>query len=506
MKEYDDVWTKEGSITMKLKRLLDALWMYEFEGDSAISIQSVEMDSRLVKQGSLFICIEGYTTDGHEYIEQAVENGAVAIVAQKEVKQTSVPVIYVPDTKRAMAIIANTFYGHPTKQMKLIGVTGTNGKTTVTNMIDTILNDHHHRTGLIGTIEMRIADEVLETKNTTPESITLQQVFAKMVEKNVDTAIMEVSSHALDLGRVRGCDFDIAVFTNLTQDHLDYHHTMEEYQQAKGLLFSQLGNTYDGEKKVAVLNVDDPASKVYEKMTAAHVLTYGIDQEADVRATNIQMTVKGTTFDVSTPFGQQQVSIKLIGKFNVYNTLAAIAATLSYGLPLSDIVVSLENIKGVSGRFEVVDEETPYTVIVDYAHTPDSLLNVLKTARQIVRGQLFVVVGCGGDRDRTKRPKMARIAVKEADVRIFTSDNPRTENPEQILRDMEAGVVGEEYTTIVNRKKAIFRAVHLAQPGDVIIIAGKGHEDYQIIGKEVHHFDDREVASAAIKEKTNANN
>ncbi|HSH23936.1 MAG TPA: UDP-N-acetylmuramoyl-L-alanyl-D-glutamate--2,6-diaminopimelate ligase, partial [Massilibacterium sp.] len=303
----------------------------------------------------------------------------------------------------------------------------------------------------------------------------------------------------------RGCDFDIAVFTNLTQDHLDYHQTMEEYEKAKGLLFSQLGNTYGKKRKVAILNADDPVSKTYAKQTTAHILTYGIEHGADIQATNIKMDAKGTTFDVVTPFGNGFVTLKLIGQFNIYNALAAIATTLSYGIPLENILSSLEEMKGVSGRFEVVDEHTPYTVIVDYAHTPDSLLNVLQTTREIVSGRSIVVVGCGGDRDRTKRPKMAQIAVKEADVRIFTSDNPRTEDPVQILKDMESGVEGEDYTTIVNRKEAIFHAVNIAEEGDVIVIAGKGHEDYQIIGSDVIHFDDREVARDAIKEKENGN-
>lgn len=496
---------EEGLIEMKLKQLLNALWIYRYEGNKDnIDIQSVEMDSRLVTKGSAFICIEGYNTDGHQYVKQAIRNGAVLIVAEKEVK-SSVPVVYVSDTKRAMAVIANTFYHHPTQALNLIGVTGTNGKTTVTNMIHTIITNQKIKTGLIGTIEMKIGDKVFETKNTTPESLLLQKAFAKMVDEHVETAIMEVSSHALDLGRVRGCDFDIAVFTNLTQDHLDYHQTMEEYEKAKGLLFSQLGNTYGKKRKVAILNADDPVSKTYAKQTTAHILTYGIEHGADIQATNIKMDAKGTTFDVVTPFGNGFVTLKLIGQFNIYNALAAIATTLSYGIPLENILSSLEEMKGVSGRFEVVDEHTPYTVIVDYAHTPDSLLNVLQTTREIVSGRSIVVVGCGGDRDRTKRPKMAQIAVKEADVRIFTSDNPRTEDPVQILKDMESGVEGEDYTTIVNRKEAIFHAVNIAEEGDVIVIAGKGHEDYQIIGSDVIHFDDREVARDAIKEKENGN-
>lgn len=486
---------------MRLQELLQHLHPFlPFTGENP-KITSIENDNRKVQSGSLFICIKGYTVDGHDYAESAVHNGAVAVLAERPLS-LHVPVIVVKDTNRAMAVLADAFYGHPTKHFHLIGITGTNGKTTTSHLIEKILRDAGKKTGLIGTMYTKIGDKQFDTKNTTPESLTLQKTFKQMVDAQVDAAVMEVSSHALDMGRVHGCDYNVAVFTNLTQDHLDYHHTMEEYKRAKELLFSQLGNTYNLEApKFAVLNVDDPASQTYMKSTAAHTVTYGIDHPADVRAKSINMTASGTTFTLVIPGGEYPVKIQLIGKFSVYNVLASIAATLVSGIAPLSIIHSIESVKGVAGRFELVNAGQHFTVVVDYSHTPDSLENVLKTVRQFAKERIFVVVGCGGDRDRTKRPIMAKIACQYATDPIFTSDNPRSENPISILKEMEAGVTGEKYAVIPDRKEAIQRAVNSAGSGDVILIAGKGHETYQIIGSEVHDFDDRVVAKEAILEK-----
>jgi UDP-N-acetylmuramoyl-L-alanyl-D-glutamate--2,6-diaminopimelate ligase len=348
----------------------------------------------------------------------------------------------------------------------------------------------------------KIADEILETKNTTPESLTLQKTFKRMVDARVEAAVMEVSSHALDLGRVHGCDYNVAVFTNLTQDHLDYHHTMDEYKQAKSLLFSQLGNIFDEKHpKFAILNADDLASETYKKSTAAHVVTYGIDQEADIKAIDIEMTSSGTKFMLKAMGQEFPMKIQLIGKFSIYNVLASVAASLVSGISIEQIIRSIENVKGVAGRVELVNAGQNFTVIVDYAHTPDSLENVLKTIQQFAKRKIFVVVGCGGDRDRTKRPLMAKIACQYATDPIFTSDNPRSEDPLAILREMEEGVHSENFLVIPDRKEAIATAVQNASEGDVILIAGKGHETYQIIGKQVHDFDDRLVAQEAIMGK-----
>ncbi|MDQ0231273.1 UDP-N-acetylmuramoyl-L-alanyl-D-glutamate--2,6-diaminopimelate ligase [Metabacillus malikii] len=484
---------------MKLDKLLTYIYEQHSEPVENPTITSIEMDHREVKRGSLFICIEGYTVDGHQFAAEAVEKGAVAILAEKQI-DVNVPVVIVKDTKRTMALLADAFYGQPTHNLHLIGVTGTNGKTTTTHIIEKILNMANKKTGLIGTMYMKIGNDIKNVKNTTPESLTLQKTFREMVDNDVSHAIMEVSSHALHLGRIHGCDFDVAVFTNLTQDHLDYHKTMEAYKYAKGLLFAQLGNRFDHKQpKIAVLNSDEEASLDFKKMTSASLLTYGIDNVADVMARNIKMTAKGTTFELLTPVGNKQITMKMVGKFSVYNVLAAVSACLASNIDLETIVKAVEEIEGVRGRFELVDGNQDYSVIVDYAHTPDSLENVLSTIKQFAEGDIYCIVGCGGDRDKTKRPIMARIAADNSDYPIFTSDNPRSEDPQVILHDMEAGVVGKQFKSIINREEAIIYAVEHAKKGDVILIAGKGHETYQIIGDNTYDFDDKEVVLQAIR-------
>ena len=486
---------------MKLQKLLKNLHLLiPFKGED-LDISSIENDNRKVQNGSLFICIKGYTVDGHDFAEAAVKNGAAAILAERPIA-LDVPVILVKDTTRAMAVLADTFYGQPTKKLHLIGITGTNGKTTTSHLIEKIMVDAGQRTGLIGTMYTKIAEEIIETKNTTPESLTLQKTFQQMVDRGVETAVMEVSSHALDLGRVHGCDYDVAVFTNLTQDHLDYHKTMDEYKRAKSLLFAQLGNTFNHQHpKFAVLNADDQASEMYSRATAAHIVTYGIDMRADIQAKDIQMTSSGTRFNLIIETEIYPVQMQLIGKFSVYNVLASIAASLVSGIEINQIIKSIESVEGVSGRFELVNAGQDFTVIVDYAHTPDSLENVLKTIQHIAKKKVFVIVGCGGDRDRTKRPLMAQIACQWATDPILTSDNPRSEDPLAILKEMEAGVKGEKYKIIPDRKEAINTAIQQASKDDVVLIAGKGHETYQIIGNIVHDFDDRLVAREAIERR-----
>uniref|UniRef100_UPI0004701B25 UDP-N-acetylmuramoyl-L-alanyl-D-glutamate--2, 6-diaminopimelate ligase n=1 Tax=Paenibacillus zanthoxyli TaxID=369399 RepID=UPI0004701B25 len=338
-------------------------------------------------------------------------------------------------------------------------------------------------------------------------SLELQRSLNDMVSSGVQCCVMEVSSHALEQGRVKGTDFRTAIFTNLTQDHLDYHHTMEEYRAAKGLFFSRLGNVispWKEERKYAVLNADDAASSYFTAQTAAEVITYGIDNEANVRASQISITAKGTSFHVDTFRGEADISLKMVGKFNVYNALAAISAALLEEVPLADIKASLESVPGVSGRVESVDEGQPYAVVVDYAHTPDGLENVLRTVREFAEGKVLTVFGCGGDRDRTKRPLMGKISAKYSDVILVTSDNPRTEDPAAILKDIEAGLIEDSvdssrYELIVDRREAIVKAIDMASPGDVVLIAGKGHETYQLIGGAVLDFDDRIVAQEAIR-------
>ncbi|PLR80974.1 MULTISPECIES: UDP-N-acetylmuramoyl-L-alanyl-D-glutamate--2,6-diaminopimelate ligase [Bacillus] len=486
---------------MKLHTLIGHLRPFvQFSGENP-EITSIHNDNRKVEKGSLFICINGFTFDGHDFAESAVKNGAVAILAEREL-HLNVPVIVVKDTYRAMAVLADAFYGQPSKKLHLVGITGTNGKTTTSHLIEKIFADSGKKTGLIGTMYTKIGSKTFDVKNTTPESLTLQRTFRKMVDEGVETAVMEVSSHALVYGRVHGTDYNVAVFTNLSQDHLDYHKTMEEYRRAKGLLFAQLGNSFNHDHpKFAVLNADDPASVEYISSTAAHVVTYGIDHQADIQAVNLRMTSGGTEFDLVTPLGIRKVSLQLIGKFSVYNVLASISAALVSEIDIDSAIQSVEQVNGVAGRFEPVDAGQNYAVIVDYAHTPDSLENVLKTVKQFAKNRIFVVVGCGGDRDRTKRPLMAQIACRYATDAIFTSDNPRSENPADIIKEMEIGVSGEQYLAIIDRKEAIRHAVSMAREGDVILIAGKGHETYQQIGNEVFDFDDRVAAREAIEER-----
>ncbi|KAB7708292.1 UDP-N-acetylmuramoyl-L-alanyl-D-glutamate--2,6-diaminopimelate ligase [Bacillus aerolatus] len=493
---------QKGLKKLNLSDLLKSLPFYTLSHSTNPEILSLENDHREVKEGALFICIKGYTFDGHTVAQEAVNRGATAVLAEHPVEVEGVPVIIVSDTKKAMAILADFFYGSPTAHLQLIGITGTNGKTTTSHLLNEIYAEAEEKTGLIGTMYMKIGDEVIETKNTTPESLTLQKTFKEMQDKGVSTAVMEVSSHALVEGRVWGCNYDIAVFTNLTQDHLDYHQTMEEYRRAKGLLFAQLGNTYAADKpKFAVLNEDEEASAFYKKETAAHIITYGIDKEAMFQAKGVQLTSEGTEFDLLYPGGSKKVRTKLAGKFNVYNVLAALSTAYTAGIAIDTAIRAIERVKGVAGRFELVPNDEDIAVIVDYAHTSDSLVNVLKTVQPLTAGKVFTVIGCGGDRDRTKRPLMAKAACDYSTHAIFTSDNPRSEDPAVILSDMEAGVTGEPYEVIPDRREAIFYAIQSAQAGDAVVIAGKGHETYQIVGHDVLDFDDRAVAREALSSR-----
>ncbi|SDW05657.1 UDP-N-acetylmuramoylalanyl-D-glutamate--2,6-diaminopimelate ligase [Marininema mesophilum] len=489
---------------MKLEKLINSLVLADRIGNMNVEITGIQMDSREVQPGDLFIALKGFTVDGHHYIPQALEQGAAALLVEEEI-ETSVPVIHVPDTKRAMAIVSDVFFQHPTKELKLIGLTGTNGKTTTSYLIRHILEDAEMATGLIGTMNMQIGKDSIPVKNTTPEVIELQRGFRQMRDAGCSHAVIEASSHALHMGRTRGCRFRTAVFTNLTQDHLDYHETMEEYRDAKALLFSQLDNSYAGQKEdqpLAILNADEPASTFFAQVTPAQVMTYGIDNPADVYADAIDHHAGGTRFRLNTFLGSIDIEMKLMGKFSVYNALAATSVALGEGVSLDQIRCSLESIQGVDGRLEAVDEGQPYTVLVDYAHTPDSLENVLKTVGEISQGNVWCIVGCGGDRDRTKRSLMAAIGAKYSSHLVITSDNPRTEKPESIISDMLEGVQdvpAGEWTAIVDRGEAIRFAIKGARPGDIVLIAGKGHETYQEVNGVRHNFDDRQQAREAIQ-------
>ncbi|MBB3109053.1 UDP-N-acetylmuramoyl-L-alanyl-D-glutamate--2,6-diaminopimelate ligase [Paenibacillus phyllosphaerae] len=491
---------------MRLEQLAALLRVAQLQGDGTIEIQGVQTDSRQVAAGDLFICLPGHTQDGHAYAPQAVDKGAVALVVERPL-ELPVPQLVVKDARLAMAVIADRFFGQPSQQMKLIGVTGTNGKTTTTYLIERILADAGHHPGVIGTVERRFAGQSFPMSGTTPEALELQRYLAQMHAEGTDCVAMEVSSHALEQGRVKGCRFRTAIFTNLTQDHLDYHGTMEHYAGAKGLLFSRLGNEYaadESERAYAVLNGDDPASEMFARMTAAEVITYGVDKPADVQASDIHITAHGTSFHVKTPVGEADITLRMAGKFNVYNALGALTAGLIEHIPLAQIKASLEAVPGVPGRVEAVNAGQPFAVVVDYAHTPDGLDNVLKAVKEFAVGRVICVFGCGGDRDRTKRPIMGQIAARYSDYVLVTSDNPRTEDPLAILADIEAGltadhVPAERYELQVDRRVAIQKAVEMASPDDVVLIAGKGHETYQLIGGVTYDFDDRKVAEEAIR-------
>ncbi|MNK17486.1 UDP-N-acetylmuramoyl-L-alanyl-D-glutamate--L-lysine ligase [compost metagenome] len=492
---------------MFLKQLAAYLATSSIHGDGEVAITGVQIDSRKVTSGDLFICLPGHTVDGHDFARQAAEKGAAALVVQHVLENVDLPQLKVKDSRLAMAVLGNAFYEEPSSRLRVIGVTGTNGKTTTTYLIEQILKDQGNKPGLIGTIQRRYDGKSYPMSGTTPESLDLQGYLNDMAEADCNYCVMEVSSHALEQGRVKGTRFRTAIFTNLTQDHLDYHKTMEDYRAAKGLFFSRLGNQYfedPQERSYAVLNVDDEASAYYAAQTAVEVITYGVENEADVRASNISITSRGTSFHVDTFRGSADINLRMVGKFNVYNALAAISAALLEDIPLEKIKASLESLQGVEGRVEAVDEGQEFAVIVDYAHTPDGLENVLRTVKEFAEGRVICVFGCGGDRDKTKRPIMGQIAAKYSEYVFVTSDNPRTENPEAILSDIEQGltdhgVTRDRYELVVDRKEAIEKAIEMASSKDVVLIAGKGHETYQLIGSQVLDFDDRIVAKEAIR-------
>jgi len=491
-----------------MKVLTDLLQEVDYQKHcilQGLMITGIQYDSRKVQLGNLFVAIKGFQSDGHQYIRQALENGAIAIMISDEAYcSNEYPWVLVQDGRLALAQISNAFYGHPSEKLKLIGVTGTNGKTTTTNLICEIIHAHGAQTGLIGTIHNRIGDQILEGSRTTPESLELQQMFAQMVEQGIRYAVMEVSSHALELQRVACCDFDIAVFTNLTQDHLDYHKTMENYCAAKTILFKMLGAQGEqaGLQKTAIINLDDPWANHFMVASNVPVVTYSLHKDASWKAEQVQVGAAGVRYTVD----GHPVQLHMTGNFNVYNSLAALAVGEALGFPITSVIAALEQVKGIAGRFQLVQGAADFSVIVDYAHTPDGLENVISTAQAFAKGRVITVFGCGGDRDRTKRPKMGAIAAELSDYCVVTSDNPRTEDPGQILQDILPGVQAhmaeEQYHVEVDRRKAIHYAVQMAQPGDVVLLAGKGHENYQDVNGVKHHFDDYEEAQQAIAAKS----
>ena len=447
-----------------------------------IEVSGISYDSRKTKPGDVFVAVTGFQTDGHKYVKTAEEKGAVCAVCEHEVEGVNIPCVIVENSRHALAEMSKNLYDDPTSKFNLIGVTGTNGKTTVTYLVKTILEANGEKVGLIGTNKNMIGDRDIHTERTTPESLELMELFDEMVKENCTYAIMEVSSHSLDLHRVDGCNYKVGAFTNLTQDHLDFHETMENYFNAKRKLFDVCD--------FGVVNVDDKYGAKIPANCKANVLTYGID-DGELRAENIEYTAHGVSFDC----GNMKIELKIPGEFSVYNALTAIGICKQCGIADEVIENALRVAEGVKGRAEVVDCGGDYTLIIDYAHTPDGLENILNSVKGFAEGRIVAVFGCGGDRDKTKRPKMGKVAGRIADFCIITSDNPRTEEPSEIIRDILDGMddAMAEYVVIENRRDAIEYAIRHAKKGDVIVLAGKGHEDYQILKDKTIHFDEREV-------------
>ncbi|MDP4126575.1 MAG: UDP-N-acetylmuramoyl-L-alanyl-D-glutamate--2,6-diaminopimelate ligase [Bacillota bacterium] len=483
-------------IAKSLSSIFEGLEIISSSGDTQVIVRGISMDSRQVKPGDLYVCVPGFKVDGHDFASAAVASGAVALVVERFLS-LDVPQVQVSNARQVMGHLASVVYNRPSEHLELVGVTGTNGKTTITYLIERIAFKHGKKVGLIGTLGSRINGREIPGERTTPEAIDVQKLLGEMVAEEVNLAVMEVSSHALDLGRVAGCEFDAGIFTNLTQDHLDYHKTMEEYLKAKSRLFSNL----KGKKqpKISILNGDDPAFSKLSQVSAAPVVSYGINNPVDYRAENVEVTTEGVRFQVRFRDEVQDIWYATPGIFSVYNALAAFAWGVERGYDKATVAEALTGISGVPGRFESVRLGQAFQVIVDYAHTPDGLINVVRTARDFTKGRLITIFGCGGDRDRGKRPLMGEAAAQWSDFVIVTSDNPRTEDPDQIIQEILTGVTGVDFVALRDRREAIWSACRMAKPGDTILIAGKGHETYQIFGTEVHPFDDREVAREALR-------
>ena len=492
---------------MTLATLLLPLDVVSATGNLEVELSGITDDSREVAQGSLFVAVKGQQVDGHSFVAQVYRQQIGGVVVQapfqapSHVRKEGGPAwIEVKDSRKALGQLASRFFQNPSQSLLMVGVTGTNGKTTVAHVSQAILERGGYRTGLMGTVGYHVGPEYQSASHTTPGAIPLQAFLHRMVEAGMDTAVLEVSSHALALDRVEGCGFDTVVFTNLTQDHLDFHETMESYYHAKLRLFQEfvVPASKTGPKR-AIINIDDAWGVRLQAKTPVPVWTYSLRRRADIYATNVTLSMDGTRFTVHTPRGSSDIQSALVGEHNVSNLLASIGVGLARGMSLDDVRQGILGFRTVPGRFERVEAGQDFSVIVDYAHTEDALAQLLAAARQLRRERIITVFGCGGDRDPGKRPKMGRVAAQRSDVVFLTSDNPRTEDPEAILRDIEQGVLGLSASergasyVIPDRRAAIRAALLEARPGDVVLIAGKGHEDYQVIGKTRHRFDDREV-------------
>jgi len=476
----------------------------KLSGDNSTIISDVTHDSRRAQAGSLFAAVRGALFDAHKFVPQVMSQGAAGVISELPVPADfSGAWLQVEDIRRAMALAAADVQHHPSRELQLVGITGTNGKTTTAYLVASIPEEAGEPVAMTGTVEYRLGKQRMKADRTTPEAPDMQRLLRQAVEAGCRTGVMECSSQAMDFHRCDELDYAVAVFSNLTRDHLDYHKTMENYWYAKQRLFDgRLGS----KPKTSVINVDDPygvelADKLEKE--GMRVVRYAVNADADITARDADFSLNGMTFQLSTPEGRREFHSPLVGPPHIYNTLAAVGSGLALGYSLDVITGALAKCMGAPGRFERVTHDGDFSVVVDYAHSDDALLNVLKTAREVVRGKIITVFGCGGDRDRSKRAPMGEAAGSLSDVVILTSDNPRTEDPEQILCDAEEGIrkTGKPYRKIADRTEAIHQAISEARSGDLVLIAGKGHEDYQIIGRETFHFDDKEVARAALAQK-----
>lgn len=485
---------------MILKELIKNLKYIKLIGNENIEISNLTIDSRKVKKGSMYGAIKGFNVDGHKFIKNCIENEASLIVCEDLEDfciDDNLAILQVENTRKALAIIAKNFYNNPTKNINLIGVTGTNGKTSTTYFLEQILLEYKKTVGIIGTIEIRENGKKMEfdfSTSTTPDTIELNELFSTMVSDNIDNIVMEVSSHALELHKVEGCNFNIGIFTNLTQDHLDMHKSMENYLNAKSKLFSMC--------KIGIINIDDKYAQDIIKNASCKVFTYSIEKESDLQAINIQYFMDRVAFDVKINDKIENFILNIPGRFSVYNALSVIGACLMQNIPIDIIKEGIKNIEGVPGRIQTIPNNKGFNVIVDYAHTPDGLDNIIKAVREFTKGRVITIFGCGGDRDRKKRPIMGEISANLSDYTIITSDNPRSEVPEAIIDEIETGIkpITNNYEKITGRKDAIYRGVSIAKANDSIIIAGKGHEDYEIFADKTIHFDDTEVAKEALED------
>lgn len=475
-----------------------------------VEILGISYDSNNIRDGFLFAAIKGEKTDGHKYIESALKNGAIALLVEDIPFNTpnDISIIQVEDTKFSLAKISANYFEHPTKEITLVGITGTNGKTTITYLLESIWKEMGKNAGVIGTVEYRYSGKKISSPMTTPESLDLMKLFRDMRTSGVECIAMEVSSHALDRKRVSECHFDTAVFTNLTQDHLDYHRTLENYLEAKKKLFSEVLRQSEKGEKFSIINIDDPYGKEIAKDSSGKIIYYSISNRCEgVHVEKASITPEGIWALFNTPWGKIEISSKLFGEHNLYNILAAAAAALSLGASIEAVETGISRVESVPGRLDKVENTYGITILIDYAHTPDALRNVLMAVRPLTPKRLILIFGCGGDRDPIKRPIMGRIGRELSDILIVTSDNPRTERPEFIVDEIEKGVHeissdNKNYFRIPDRRDAIRKGIEIAASGDTVLIAGKGHETYQILGTKRIPFDDKDVAGNILRERT----